>query len=207
MYSGHDGLIAEEDGEEFKRGDMAAHDDEADGERDGEDKADGSPDERPESGGDEDGEGGEARVVAVDAGLNVIGGDDFKDDEEAEDERGVAPAGEDGEREQRGRERGDGRSDVGDEAAKDGERCEEDGVGESDEVERYADDGSVDDIDGDLEEEIAGDAAAGVAHGLGEEGEVAVTGEMDKPVAKIFALKQDEESEHDGEQRSGERAR
>ena len=142
-------------------------------------------------------------MVAIDAGLNIVGGNDFKDDKQAEDERGVTPAGEDGEREQRRGERGDGRSDVGDEAAKDGKRGEEDGVGESDEVERCADDGSVDDIDGDLEEEIAGDAAAGVAHGLGEEREVAVTGEMDKPVAKIFALKEDKESEHDGEQRSG----
>ena len=53
-----DGLIAEQDGEEFERGDMAAHDDEADGERYGEDQADGSPDECPEGGSNRDGEGG-----------------------------------------------------------------------------------------------------------------------------------------------------
>ena len=96
-----DGLIAEQDGEEFERRNVAAHDDEADGERDGEDEADGSPDECPEGGGDEDGEGGEAGVLAVDVGLDVVGGDDFKQDEDAEDFGGVAPSMKDGERKQR----------------------------------------------------------------------------------------------------------
>ena len=198
-----DGLIAEEDGEKSKRGDVAAHDDEADGERDGEDEADRTPDECPESGGDKDGEGGEAGVFAIDVGLDVVGGDDFKDDEEAEDERGVGPAGEDGEREQGGRERGDGCSDIGDEAADEGESCEEDGVGESDEIERCADDGSVDNVNGDLEKEVPGDATAGVAHGLSEQRQIAVTRQMNEAVAEVFALKEDEESEDDGEKRGG----
>ena len=85
-----DGLIAEEDSEEFERGNVAAHHDEADGERDREDKADGSPDQRPESCGNEDGEGGEAGVFAVDVGLDIVGGHDFKQDEDAEDFSGMA---------------------------------------------------------------------------------------------------------------------
>ena len=68
---------------------MAAHDDEADGEGHGEDESDGSPDECPESGGDEDGEGREAGVSAVDVRLDVVGGDEFEDDEDGEDEDGV----------------------------------------------------------------------------------------------------------------------
>ncbi len=120
-----DGLIAEEDGEEFERRDMAAHDDEADGERDGEDEADGSPDQCPKGGSHEHGEGGEAGVLAVDVGLNIVGGDDFKQDEDAEDFSGVAPSRKDGERKHGGRERGDGCSDIGHEAAEKGERCEE----------------------------------------------------------------------------------
>ena len=87
-----DGLIAEKHGEEFERRDVAAHDNETDGEGDGEDEADGSPDECPESGGDEDRERGEAGVTAIDVGLDVIGGNDFEDEKDAENEGGVAPA-------------------------------------------------------------------------------------------------------------------
>ena len=75
---------------------------------------------------------------------------------------------------------------------------------QSDEVERDADDGSKDDVDGDLQEEVAGDAAAGIAHGLGQEGKVAVAREADDAVAEVFALEEDEEGEDDGQQRSSE---
>ena len=53
------------------------------------------------AGGDKHGEGGEAGVFAVDAGLDVVGGNDFKQDEDAEDFGGLAPSRKDGEREQR----------------------------------------------------------------------------------------------------------
>ena len=96
---------------------MAAHDDEADGEGYGEDEADGAPDECPESGGDEDGEGGEAGVAAVDVGLDVVGGDDFEDDEDGRRFRRSVPSRGRRRGEQGGRECGDGGSDVGDEAA------------------------------------------------------------------------------------------
>ena len=54
---------------------------------------------------------------------------------------------------------------------------------QSDKVERDADEGAKDDVDGDLEEEVAGDATAGVAHGLGHAGEVAIAGETNEAVA------------------------
>ena len=183
---------------------MAAHDDEADGEGYGEDESDGSPDECPESGSDEDGDGREPGVAAVDVGLGVVGGDDFEDAEDGEDEDGVFPAVEDGDGEERGGESGDGRSDVGDEAAEGGERSKQEGVRESDEVEGDAYEGAVGDVDGDLEEEIARDAAGGIAHGLGHEGEVAVAGETDEAVAEVFSLQEYEEGEDDGEEGGGE---
>ena len=77
-------------------------------------------------------------------------------------------------------------------------------MGKADEVEGGADERSVDDVDGDLEQEISGDATAGFAHGLGQAGEVAVAGEMDEAVAEVFALEEDEEGEDDGEERGGE---
>lgn len=196
--------VAEEHGKKFERGDVAAHDDEADGERYGENQADRSPDECPEGSGDEDGDRGESGVAAVDVGLEVVGGDDFEYDEDSEDEEGVFPAVKDGNGEQRGREGGDWGSDVGNEAAQGGEGSEEKGVGESDEVESDADDGAVGDVDGELEEEVAGDALGGVAHGLRHKGEVAVAGEADEAVAEIFALEEYEKREDDCKERRGE---
>jgi len=185
--------------------DVAAHDDETDGEGNGEDEADGSPYEGPEGGGDEDGDGGQSGVAAVDVGFGVVGCDDFHDREEGEDEDGVFPSVKDGDREEGGSECGDGSSDVWDESAKGGERSEEEGVGKPDEVERDADDGAVDDIDGDLKEEVAGDALRCVTHGLRHECEVAIARETDKAIAEVFALEENEKREDDGEEGSGER--
>ena len=69
-------------------------------------------------------------MLAVDVGLDIVGGDDFKDDEDAEDFSGVAPSVKDGDGEQGGRERGDGRSDIGDKAAESGEGSKEEPGGE-----------------------------------------------------------------------------
>ena len=66
---------------------------------------------------DEDGERGESGVAAVDVRFDVVGGDDFKQDKDTKDFSGVTPTGEDREREQRGRESGDGGSYVRDKAA------------------------------------------------------------------------------------------
>ena len=179
-------------------------DDEADGEGDGEDEADGTPDECPESSRDEDGEGGEPGVAAIDVGFDVVSGDQFEEGEGGGDEEGVLPSMEYGDGEQDGSDGGDGDSDVGDEAAEDGEGSEENGVRKADEVEGGGDEGSEDEIDGNLEEEVARDAAAGVAHGLSHEGEVAVAGETDDTIAEIFTLKEHEEGEDYGEGGGGE---
>ena len=72
-------------------------------------------------------------------------------------------------------------------------------------VESDADDGSKDDVDGDLKNEVTGDAPAGVAHGLRHAGEVAIAGETDETVAEVFALEENKEGEYDSEERSGER--
>src|SRR5271165_2597998 len=144
-----------------------------------------------------------AGVFAVDAGLDVAGGD-FEYDEDTKDFGGVSPSGKDGESEHGGCERGDRCSEVGDESAEGGKRGEQNCIREADEVERDADESTIGDIDGDLEEEVAGDAAAGVVHGIGHEGEVAVAGKADEAVAEVFALEQDEEGEDDGEQGGGQ---
>ena len=72
-------------------------------------------------------------MAAVDVRFDVVGSDDFKHNKDAEDFGRVAPAGEHGKREQSGRERGNGRPDVRDEAAQKGERTEEYGMRQTDE--------------------------------------------------------------------------
>jgi len=183
---------------------MAAHDDEADGERYGENEAYGSPDECPEGGGDEDGKRGESGVAAVDVGFDVVASDELEERENAGDEDGVLPSVEDGNREEDGNNAGDGDSDVGHEAADRGEGSEEHGMRKSDEIERSCNEGAEGEVDAELEEEVTGDALRGVAHGLRHEGEGAIAGETDDPVAQIFALEEYEEGEDDGEEGSGE---
>jgi len=201
---GDGGLVAEEDGEELERGDVAAHDDEADGEGYGQDEAYGPPDEGPESGGDEDGEGRESGVTAVDVGLDVVAGDDLEKGEDAGDEDGVLPSVEDGDGEEDGNDAGDGDSDVGNESTEAGKRSEENGVGQPDEVERSSDDRAEGEVDSELKKEVAGDALGGVAHGLRHESEVAIAGEPDEAVAKVLALEEYEKSEDDGKECGGE---
>src|SRR6185437_691630 len=153
----------------------------------------------------EDSEGGEAGVLAVDVRLDVVGGNDFKNDEASEDEERVCPSRKDGEREHGRGEGGDGRADVGDEAADGGECGEKHCVRQADEVERDADDGAEGEVHGDLKQEISGDAASGVAHSLGHKGKIAIAGESDEAVAKVFSLEEDEERKDDGEQGGGSR--
>lgn len=148
---------------------MAAHDDQADGKRDGEDQAHRSPDKRPESCGDKDGKGGEAGVASVDVWLKVVAGDDFKESEAGGDEDGVFPSMKDRDGKKDGSDGGDRNSDVGDEAANGGESAEEDWMGKPDEIEDCGDEDSETGVDGDLKNEVTGDAAAGVAHSLRHE--------------------------------------
>jgi len=78
-------------------------------------------------------------------------------------------------------------------------------VWKPDEVERGGDDSAKDEVDAELEEEVAGDALRGVAHGLRHESEIAIAGETDEAVAEILALEEHEESEDDSEEGCGER--
>jgi hypothetical protein len=147
----HRRLIAEEDREEFERGDVAAHDNETDGKGYGQDESDGSPDECPERGSDEDGERGKSSVAPIDVWFEVVAGDEFEESEDGRDEDGVFPAMEngDGEEERRGSCGRD--SDIGNKPAECGESSEENRMRKSNEVERGGNDGAESEIDGELE--------------------------------------------------------
>jgi hypothetical protein len=183
---------------------VAAHDNEAHGERDGKNETDGSPNQCPEGGRDEDGEGGEPCMTAVDVGLEIISGDEFEERKNAGDENGVLPPVEDGDGEEQGRGGGNRNSDVRDEAADTGQRSEEDGMRKSNEVESGSNDGAEGEVNGELQEEVSRDALGGVAHCLRHEGEIAVSGEPDEAIAEVFTLEENEEGEDDGEECSGE---
>ena len=144
-------------------------------------------------------------MLAVDMWFDVIGGNDLQQNEDAEDLSGVAPARKHGERKYGGRESRDRRPYVGHEAAEKGESLEEKPVGQPDEVKRYADQRAVNGIDGDLQLKVAGDAAAGVAHGLREERKIAVAREVNEAVAEVLSLQENEKGEDNGEQRGGKR--
>src|SRR5262249_13814866 len=107
-----------------------------------------SPDECPEGGGDEDGDGGESGMAAVDVGFDVVARNDFEDGEGGGDEHSVFPTVKDADGEQDGSDCGDGNSDVGNEAAEGGQGSEEDGVRQADEVERGGYEDSEAEVDG-----------------------------------------------------------
>ena len=85
-FGGEFGVGAEEGVEEGHLRDIAADDDDADGEGRGEDEAGPSPEERPEDGHGEQGEGGDAGARAEEPWFDEVGGGEFESKEEAEDE-------------------------------------------------------------------------------------------------------------------------
>src|SRR3569833_1129897 len=145
---------------------MATHDDETNSKRHREDEADRTPDEGPEGSRDKDSERGKSGVAAINVGLEIVAGNNFEDCEDSCDEDGVFPTVEDGDGEEDGNDAGDGDSDVGDEATDSGKRSKENGMRKSDEVKRGRDDGTESEIDGELKQDVAGDAPRGVAHRL-----------------------------------------
>ena len=78
---GEFGIGAEEGVEEGHLRDVAAHDDDADGEWSGEDEAGPSPEERPEDGHGEQCEGGDAGAGAEEPGLDEVGGGELEGEE------------------------------------------------------------------------------------------------------------------------------
>ena len=85
---GEFGVGAEEGVKEGHLRDVAAHDDDADGEWSGEDEAGPSPEERPEDGHGEEREGGDAGARAEEPGFDEVGGGELEREEEADDEEG-----------------------------------------------------------------------------------------------------------------------
>ena len=73
-FGGEFGVGAEEGVEEGHLRDVAAEDDDADGERSGEDEAGPSPEERPEDGHGKQGERGDAGARAEEPGFDEVGG-------------------------------------------------------------------------------------------------------------------------------------
>ena len=196
-FGGELGVGAEEGVEEGHLRDVAADDDDADGERGGEDEAGPSPEERPEDGHGEEGEGGDAGAGAEEPGFDEVGGGEFESEEEAEDEDGRPPRGGDGDGDDERQDEAGGGADVGDDAEDAGEDSPEGGVGNADEEEAEAEEDSVGGVDGGLKEEVLADAGGGFLQGLGHEADAAHAGEEEDAVAKVLALHEEVDGEDD----------
>jgi hypothetical protein len=191
------GVGAEEGVEERKLRDIAAHDHDADGEGSGEDEAGPSPEQCPEDGHGEQGKRGDAGAGAEEPGFDEVGGCEFEGKEEAEDEEGRAPGGEDGDGDDQGQDEAGRGANVGDDAQDGGENSPEGGVRYADEEEAEAEEGSVGCVDRGLEEEILADAGGGILQGLGHQADAAHAGEEEDAVAEVLALHQQINGEDD----------
>ena len=197
--------VAEHDVEEFELLDVAAHDDEAEGERGGQNEADRAPDPRPEDGGDHDRERRQPGGVAVDQRLDHLPGDELHHEVECCGPDDHGPAGVDGRSERHGEEGGADRADIGDEAQQAGQDAPEHRVGNADDQQADADDDGEGGVDAELGEEIAAEAAAAVIDG--DRGAVEVVGaeQADEAVAQVLALEQGEDGDDEDDADRGER--
>ncbi len=196
-FGGEFGVGAQEGVEEGHLRDVAADDDDADGERGGEDEAGPSPEERPEDGHGEEGEGGDAGARAEEPGFDEVGGGEFECEEEAEDEDGRPPGGGDGDGDDERQSEAGGGADVGDDAKDAGEDSPEGGVGNADEIEAGAEEDAVGGVDRGLEEEVLTDAGGGLLQGLGHEADASHAGEKEDAVAEVLALHEEVDGEDD----------
>ncbi len=78
-----------------------------------------------------------------------------------------------------------------------GEDSPECGVGNADEKEAEAEEGSVGGVDGGLKEEILADAGGGILEGLGHEADAAHAGEQEDAVTEVLALHEEIDGEDD----------
>jgi hypothetical protein len=191
------GIGAEQGVEEGELRDVAAHHHDADSEGSGEDEAGPSPEQCPEDGHGEKGKRGDAGTGAEEPGLDEVGGCEFERKEEAEDEEGWNPGGEDGDGDDEGQDEAGRGANVGDDAQDGGENSPERGVGDTDEEEAEAEEGSVGCVDRGLKEEILADAGGGILKCLGHQADAAHTGEEEDAVAEVLALHQKIDGEDD----------
>jgi hypothetical protein len=132
-------------------------------------------------------------VLTVNVGLGVVSSEDLQHREHAHDHQGVCPAAEYGERKKRGEQGGNGGTEVRHKPQQSGKGSEEDGMGQAEEMEAKKDQGAVGQVHQQLQREIAGDAGAGILHGLCHDAQVTVAAEVDDTVAQVFPLEEDEE--------------
>ena len=164
---GEFGVGAEEGVEKGHLRDVAAEDNDADGEWRGEDEAGPSPQECPEDGHGEQGEGGDpvrelnsqgsTKLVAVRPSVR----------KRPMTKSGGPQEGDDGDGDDKGQHEGGSGADVGDDAKNPGEHPPEGGVGYADEEEAEAEEGSVGCVDSGLKDKVLADAGCGILQGLG----------------------------------------
>lgn len=136
---------------------------------------------------------------AVEGGFEDVADEAFGDGEEAEDGEGGAPAVGFGDGDGEGHEAGEGGSDVGQEAEDEAEGAPEAGAGDVEEPESESEGGAEAGVDGELEEDVAGDAVAGVIHGFGGGLEFLLAHKAEEAVAQVLAVNEHEEGEDDDE--------
>ena len=88
-------------------------------------------------------------------------------------------------------------SDVGDDAKDRGEDSPESGVGDADEEEAEAEEGSVGCVYGGLKDEVLADAVGGILDGLGHEADATHAGEEEDAMAELLALHEEVDGEDD----------
>ena len=198
--------VAQHDVEEPEPVDVAAEDDEADGERRGEDEADGTPQEGPDRGREHDRHGRQPAAVPVDQGLQGVGHRRLDQEEQGRGPGQHRPARVD-DRRHGGRERrGDEGADVGHEPQRRAQDAPERRARHADQPQARRDHQAEAGVDGELGEEEAAQAAGGVVDGRGRLLQVGRAGEADHPVPQVLALDQDEDGEDDDQARGRERA-
>jgi len=194
---GEFGVGAEESVEEGELRNVAAEDDDADGERRGEDEAGPSPEQGPEDGHGKECERRDAGARAEEPGLDEVGGGELERKEEAEDEKWLRPGVEDGDGDDERQDEAGGGSDVGNDAKECGEDSPEGGVWNADEEQAEAEEGSVGCVDGGLEEEILADAGSGILERARHETDAAHAGEEEDAIAEVLALHEEVDGEDD----------
>src|SRR5579862_7554195 len=127
-------------------------------------------------------------MVAIEPGLDDISNDDFQHQEQAEYQGRLAPSGKDGESHRHGEHGRDRSPDIGNETQQAGENSPEQGVRYSKPIGSNSENRAVDDVDNELQQQVAAQAARAVVQCSRHDAQVTLTGETDDTIPKVLAL-------------------